>query len=64
MSTTDVLTLLQTIFGGVGLLIDKRILDVFRQSVRVGEEDEWKDRLRKVIDEVNLEFANTIAQSG
>src|ERR1700704_1444757 len=33
--------------------IDKRILDVFRRSIRVGKEQEWYDKLRRVVDEVN-----------
>lgn len=33
--------------------IDKRILDVFRKSVRVGHEEEWREELKKVVNEVN-----------
>jgi hypothetical protein len=34
---------------------DKRVLDVFRKSVRVGEEDKWEEELRRVIAKVNSE---------
>jgi len=32
--------------------IDKRILDVFRKSIRVGQEEEWRQELRRAIHEV------------
>jgi len=35
--------------------IDKRILDVFRQSVRVGQEERWIEDLRRVVNEVNAD---------
>lgn len=35
--------------------IDRRVLDVFRKSVKVGREQEWFDELRKVINEINKE---------
>lgn len=34
---------------------DKRVLDVFRKSVRVGEEDQWEEELKRVIQQVNSE---------
>jgi hypothetical protein len=34
---------------------DKRILDVFRKSFRVGEEGAWEEELKRVIAEVNSE---------
>ena len=34
---------------------DKRILDVFRKSVKKGKEQEWLYELRKVVDVVNSE---------
>jgi hypothetical protein len=33
--------------------VDKRVLDVLRESIHVGEEDQWRERLKKVINEVN-----------
>lgn len=35
--------------------IDKRVLDVFRKSVKVGREQEWFDDLRRVVNEINEE---------
>jgi hypothetical protein len=35
--------------------IDKRVLDVFRKSVKVGREREWFNELRRIIDLVNSE---------
>lgn len=34
---------------------DRRVLDIFKKSVRVGHEQAWEDELRRVIDEVNSE---------
>ena len=34
---------------------DKRVLDVFRKSVRVGQEQEWEEELKRVIFKVNSE---------
>ncbi len=34
---------------------DKRVLDIFRKSVRIGQEREWEDELKRVIAEVNSE---------
>lgn len=37
------------------VFIDKRILDVFKKSVKRGKEQEWFEELRKVVDIVNSE---------
>lgn len=34
---------------------DKRVLDVFRRSIKVGREQEWYDELRRIVDVVNSE---------
>lgn len=34
---------------------DKRVLSVFRKSIRVGMEQEWEEELKRVIQEVNSE---------
>ncbi len=35
--------------------IDKRVLDVFKKSVKVGHEQKWYDELRRVVDLVDSE---------
>jgi len=34
---------------------DKRVLEVFKKSIRVGKELEWEEELQRVITEVNSE---------
>ncbi|HEY4034148.1 MAG TPA: hypothetical protein VGL94_09320 [Ktedonobacteraceae bacterium] len=38
--------------------VDKRVLDALNQAVRVGEEEQWKDGLRRAIQEANREIGD------
>jgi len=50
-----VIPLFRLPFNDQNVYHDKRILDVFRKSVKVGREQEWNDELRRVVDEVSNE---------
>lgn len=52
-----VLPLIRLPISQLNVYHDKRVLDVFKKSVRVGHELEWEEELQRVIDEVNSEFA-------
>ncbi len=38
--------------GGLQKLIDRRILDQFRKTMYVGEEDQWIEELRQIVEQI------------
>jgi len=50
-----IVPLIRLPFSQQNVYHDRRVLDVFRKSVKVGKEQEWVDDLRRVVDEVNNE---------